>query len=388
MKLKHILTIASLLVATLGEAQSVGPDTTGMNIDAHTWTRNVRLGWNLGNQLECGGTGLNWETSWGNPRVTIKTIKAVKAAGFNAIRIPVQWGQNVVNKETMEIGKKYLDRVQEVVDWCLAENMWVIINTHHEKWLEESPFYKDQKENNRKLAALWQQIATRFRDYDARLVFAGINETQVNWQAPTQENTDVTNSYNQTFVNTVRATGGKNTYRNLVVQTYSCNPHYGLKGFVIPTDPTPNRLSVEFHYYNPYVYCSGKLPKDGGFYFWGDAFKEYGKTPDENETSLIQLFDEMKAKWYDKGLGIVMGEYGVSSHYTDDANKIVEQANETYYLQKVTSEARKRGYAPFVWDNNKFGNGEEQFGIFDRNDRMKVKNTFFLQGLLEGAKDE
>ncbi|WP_238314492.1 hypothetical protein [Segatella albensis] len=78
MKLKHILTIASLLVATLGEAQSVGPDTTGMNIDAHTWTRNVRLGWNLGNQLECGGTGLNWETSWGNPRVTIKTIKAVK----------------------------------------------------------------------------------------------------------------------------------------------------------------------------------------------------------------------------------------------------------------------------------------------------------------------
>ena len=134
MKLKHILTIASLLVATLGEAQSVGPDTTGMNIDAHTWTRNVRLGWNLGNQLECGGTGLNWETSWGNPRVTIKTIKAVKAAGFNAIRIPVQWGQNVVNKETMEIGKKYLDRVQEVVDWCLAENMWVIINTHHEKF--------------------------------------------------------------------------------------------------------------------------------------------------------------------------------------------------------------------------------------------------------------
>ena len=84
MKLKHILTIASLLVATLGEAQSVGPDTTRMNIDAHTWTRNVRLGWNLGNQLECGGTGLNWETSWGNPRVTIKTIKAVKAAGFNA----------------------------------------------------------------------------------------------------------------------------------------------------------------------------------------------------------------------------------------------------------------------------------------------------------------
>ena len=376
--MKHLKAIILLLAIISIQSRAMEHD-----VDAQTWCKNVVMGWNLGNSLEAEGT----ETSWGNPTTTADMIKSIKGEGFNAVRIPVRWGQHC-DMSTMTIDEKWLSRVKEVVDWCLAEDMYVIINTHHDLWLEHYPTNAKKAELNEKLGKLWTNIATAFADYDGRLAFAGLNEVNAegNWGlTPTQENYDVTNSFNQTFVDAVRATGGNNALRNLVVQSYRCNPTMGLTNLVVPTDPTPNRLSVEFHYYDPYSYCSGAA---GSYNYWGIAFSDKGTvTPDGNEKSLANFFLTIREKWWEQGLGVVIGEYGCSCHYTT-ADKVTQEANMQYYMKCLVSEARKNGFAAFVWDNNAYGNGSEKFGIFDRKNNMKVRTPFFLDGIKEGSKTE
>ena len=375
--MKKLLLLAAIMLASMGSwAQTVEPNNEGMTLSAQEWTRDVVMGWNLGNSLECPYT----ETEWGNPKTTKAMIHAVAEAGFNAIRIPVRWINHVNNTTDMIVNADWLARVKEVVDWCLEENMYVIINSHHEEWYDRNPYYSKQEENNRMLAALWTCVATYFRDYDQRLIFAGTNETTVNWAAPTAEQQAVQNSYNQTFVDAVRETGGKNYYRNIVVQTFACSPYHGLNGFTIPTDKVEGRLSVEFHYYDPYEYCGNCT-----YYYWGEAYKDKGRIlASSTEKTITNLFDRITNTWAKKGLGVVMGEYGVSNHFTED-DKQTQQENMQYYLKCVVSEARQHGFAAFAWDNNAFNNGPENFGIFKRWQNMAVGNTYFLKGITEGA---
>ena len=369
-----------MALATLSSrAQTVAPDSEGMNLSAIEWTRDVVMGWNLGNALESSGG----ETNWGNPKTTQAMIKAVADAGFNAIRIPVRWTEQLSDAQNMVVKDTWLARVKEIVDWALAENMYVIINTHHEAWLDRNPFYSKQQENNQKLHALWTCIATYFRDYGEKLIFAGTNETTVDWSAPNTEQQTVQNSYNQTFVDAVRDTGGKNYYRNLVVQTFACSPYFGLNGFTIPTDKVEERLSVEYHYYDPYEYCGSCT-----YYYWGEAYKDKGRIlTSSTESTITNLLDRITNSWTKKGLGVVMGEYGVSNHYTSDDMQ-TQQENMQYYLKCVTGEARKHGFAAFVWDNNAFNNGPENFGIFKRWQNMAVGNEYFLRGITEGSGSE
>ena len=373
---KLFLIISVSLMAWCGYAQTVDPDSEGMEKNAKEWTKEVVMGWNLGNSLECPKT----ETEWGNPKTTKAMIHAVAEAGFNAIRLPVRWINHVTNQNDMTVDATWLARVKEVVDWCLEEDMYVIINTHHEEWLDRNPYYSKQAENNRKLTALWTSIATYFRDYGEKLIFAGTNETTVDWSAPNAEQQAVQNSYNQTFVDAVRATGGKNYYRNLVVQTFACSPYHGLNGFTIPNDKVEGRLSVEYHYYDPYEYCGNCT-----YYYWGNAYKDKGRIlTSSTEQTITNLFDRIRNEWGAKGLGVVMGEYGVANHYTEN-DKQTQMENMQYYLKCVVSEAREHGFAAFVWDNNAFNNGPENFGIFKRWQNMAVGNTYFLKGITEGA---
>lgn len=373
------------------------------DMDAHTWCKSVVMGWNLGNALESAGAEWddaaygwkniweknydNWETAWGNPKTTKTMIQKVKAEGFNAIRVPVRWVPHA-NLNTMEIDAAWLARVKEVVDWCIEEDLMVILNTHHDLWLEHYPTYARKAELNEKLKKLWTNIATAFKDYDGRLAFSGTNEVNPNGEwglSPTEEHYDVQNSFNQTFVDAVRSTGGNNLKRNLIVQTMRCDPNLGLSHFTVPTDPTADRLSVEFHYYSPYSYCSGA---EGTYYYWGAEFADKGAiTPDGNERSLATFFAKLRNEWWDKGLGVVMGEYGCSHHYTT-ADRETQEANQQYFLKCLVGEARHMGFAAFVWDNNAFGNGSEKFGIFNRNNNMSVEAPFFLNGIKEGSREE
>lgn len=368
-------------------------------VTAKQWNKDV-VGWNLGNQFECSAPGqdgesmaigmpdnsIKAETAWGNPVVTKKVIKAIKDAGFNAIRIPVRWQCHITNTQAMSIDKEWIKRIKEVVGWCLDNDLKVIINTHHDKWLEGRPFHQYKEENCQKLALLWFNIASEFASYDYRVAFAGTNEVHVkdNWGQPTAENLEVQNAYNQTFIDIVRATGGNNAKRHLIVQTYVCNPDFGINNndFIIPTDAEGNDnnyMSVEFHFYNPWEYA-GDCKK----YFWGEAYKQYGEIPESNEKTMSDFFDKVNAIWGTKNLGIIIGEWGVTDHYKGSQSDLIHE-NMTYYCKFFVSEARKRGFSTFIWDNNAFGNGQEKFGIFDRERGMKVKAEWILKGIKEGA---
>jgi endoglucanase len=374
----------------------VAANQSGMTTDAIAWTHKIYAGWNLGNSFESAGGSYNdatgqwdnvwiadrnqWETAWGNPATTEDMIKSVKAAGFNAIRIPCRWGAHVTDEETMTIDPQWLARVKQVVDYCVNNGMYTILNTHHEAWLENHPYDSEAAEISRKETLLWKQIATAFRDYSELLAFSGTNEVNVNWKSPTTENLRVQNGYNQDFINAVRSTGGRNWYRNLIVQTYSANPYYGLSGFEIPHDVVKNRLIVEFHYYDPYDYVSGSV------YYWGEPYKQYGDVSTSGQEADVKaLFQQISEAWLDRGLGVVMGEYGMSRKYTE-SGKAHQFENFTYYLKTIVSSAKAAGFAPFVWDNNEFGNGAENFGIFDRDNNMNVRMPEFLNGIMEGAK--
>ena len=364
---------------------------------AKQWNKDV-VGWNLGNQFESTpvqdsesmdidnqGSIKDAETAWGNPVVTEAMIQAVKNAGFNAIRIPIRWQCHITDVPTMSIDEAWIKRIKEVVDWCLKNGLKVIINAHNEKWLESRPTSQYKEENCKKLKLLWKNIANEFADYDSRLAFAGTNEVHVknNWGEPTAENLEVQNAYNQTFVDAVRNTGGNNAKRHLIVQTYTCNPEYGINGgFIIPTDADgngKNYMSVEFHFYQPWSYAG--YPDTGDRYdYWGDKYKDAGeKVPDENEKWMTDFFEKVVKTWSNKGLGIVIGEWGVTNRNTSNPGEVHE--NMTYYCNFLTKEAHDRGFSTFVWDNNKFNYGPENYGIFDRSNSMTVNAPWILNGI-------
>ena len=402
--LKICLLFSSMFMSISCEASaplllpSQGADeVTDVVPTAQQWNKDV-VGWNLGNEFECSAPGqdgesmqignpdgsINAETAWGNPVVTKKMIVAVKKAGFNAVRIPIRWQCHITNSQAMSIDKAWIARIKEVVGWCLSNDMKVIINVHHEKWLEGRPTYQYKEENCQKLALLWMNIASEFANYDYRLAFAGTNEVHIkdNWGKPNAENLEVQNAYNQTFVDVVRATGGNNAKRHLIVQTYVCNPQFGIDNgdFIIPNDAGDNGnryMSVEFHYYQPWDYAGGVK-----YYFWGDDYKQYGETGDSNEKTMTDFFDKVVNTWSNKGLGVVIGEWGVSDHYTaKNLDKIHE--NMTYYCRFLNTETQKRGFSTFIWDNNEFGSGQEKFGIFDRFKNMQIKAPWLLEGIFK-----
>ncbi|WP_195533702.1 glycoside hydrolase family 5 protein [Bacteroides finegoldii] len=366
---------------------------------ARQWNSEVTAGWNLGNQFECSAPGQdsesiavgdpegadNAETAWGNPLVTKKTIKAVRDAGFNAIRIPVRWQCHISNPSAMSISRIWMDRIKEVIDWCLEYNLKVIVNVHHEKWLESRPLYANKEENCQKLALLWLNIANELNKYDYRVAFAGTNEVHEpdKWGKPTTENLNVQNAYNQTFIDIVRATGMNNAKRHLIVQTYACNADYGLYNgdFIIPTDIEGNDyMSVELHYYNPWEYVGS-----GECYYWGEPYKQYGASRSD-ENTMIKFFNKLADEWSAKGLGVVIGEWGITNHFkASEADRMRE--NMSYYCKTLVSEARKRGFSTFVWDNNRFGNGADMFGIFDRSKNMSIKADWVIKGIKEGVAD-
>ena len=361
---------------------------------AKQWNKDV-VGWNLGNQFECSApdqdgesmdignppNSIHAEEAWGNPVVTEAMIQAVKKAGFNAIRIPIRWQCHITDKQAMSIDPAWIARIKTVVDWCLDNDLKVIINAHHEKWLESRPYYANQEENCQKLTLLWTNIASAFANYDSRLAFAGTNEVHIKdeWGGPSAENLEVQNAYNQTFVDAVRATGGNNAKRHLIVQTYVCNPWFGINNgdFIIPKDLDGNGnnyMSVEFHYYQPWSYA-GECKYD----YWGDFNKNTGDKPADNEKTMTDFFDQVVKTWSNQGLGIVIGEWGVTDHYKSNPEKVHE--NMTYYCKCLTKEAHDRGFSTFVWDNNKFGNGSEMYGIFDRRNNMNVNASWILNGI-------
>lgn len=351
-------------------------DDTGMKSTAVQLASRMKLGWNIGNTMEAVGG----ETGWSNPRISPELIRLVGASGFDAVRIPVSWNQHA-NQQTAKIDPAWLDRVKQVVKYCVDNKLYVIVNTHWDGgWLENNVTADKQAANNAKQRALWEQIATHLRDFDEHLLFAGASEPNVS----REEQMEVLNSYHQTFIDAVRATGGKNSHRVLVVQGPAADIRKSVDWWAtMPKDTISNKLIAEVHFYTPYNFVLMTRDEVWGkpAYYWGGGFHSSTDTEHNplwgEEADVNELFGQMKKKFIDKGIPVILGEYTAMRRdiLTGESLKL-HQASRTYYLKYVTQQALANGLIPFYWDAG--------FGVFDRRNSTVLDQTE-LDALLTGA---
>ena len=331
-------------------------------------------GWNLGNQLEAVVDGLPGETNWNNGVITEDTIKMVKEAGFSSIRVPVSYFNYIGEGPDYTIDAGWLDRVQEVVDYCINNDMYTIINMHGDGYNSMSGWFlcngDDQETIKAKYEAVWKQIAERFKDYDDHLIFESMNEEfDGNYNDPDPEYYDNINDYNQIFVDTVRQAGGNNAYRWLLIAGWNTDINYtaGDYGFKLPTDEHlsekveggQKRIMVSVHYYAPWDFCGGE---SDDITQWGvDAEKASKTSSAAGQNAMAASFKLLYDKFTSQGYPVVIGEYGAIDKTEADPDSTFYRA---YFCRKVVENSAKYGCIPVYWDNG--WNGNYGFALFDR----------------------
>lgn len=349
-------------------------------------------GWNLGNQLESVTDNVPEETNWGNPVITEKLIQSVKAAGFKSIRIPVSYFAKIDDDKDYTIDSKWLDRVQEVVNYCIKNDLYAVINIHGDGyntidggWLLCNG--KNQTEIKKKYKKVWKQIAERFKNYDEHLLFESMNEEfDGSYSEPNKEYYQNINDYNQIFVDTVRKTGDNNTKRWLIIPGWNTNIDYtaGDYGFKLPTDQYRNksidkeeqRIMISVHYYSPWDFCGGE---NCVITQWGNEADDPSKTSTTcDETYMKNQLNLMKTTFADKGYPVFIGEYGSINKTSYDSENEYYRA---YFARKLCQLSRKNGCIPMYWDNGY--NGVHGFGLFDRT-TCEITQPVIIDAIMEG----
>ena len=393
--------IAAVLVGTVVAGSFTAPfsvqaakkDTTSFeDLNQSQIVEALGPGWNLGNQLESVTDNVPEETNWGNPVITEKLIQSVKAAGFKSIRIPVSYFAKIDDDKDYTIDSKWLDRVQEVVDYCIKNDLYAVINIHGDgyntidgSWLLCNG--KNQTEIKKKYKKVWKQIAERFKNYDEHLLFESMNEEfDGSYSEPNKEYYQNINDYNQIFVDTVRKTGDNNTKRWLIIPGWNTNIDYtaGDYGFKLPTDQyrdksidkEEQRIMISVHYYSPWDFCGGE---NGVITQWGNEADDPSKTSTTcDETYMKNQLNLMKTTFADKGYPVFIGEYGSIGKTSYDSENEYYRA---YFARKLCQLSRKNGCIPMYWDNGY--NGVHGFGLFDRT-TCEVTQPVIIDAIMEG----
>ena len=325
-------------------------------------TEAMGVGYNLGNSLEANSGGTPNETAWGNPVLTKEFVLAAKAAGFQSIRIPVSYLSKIDDNNGYKIDSAWLDHVQEVVDYCVQNDMYAIVNMHGDGYTTVSGSWllcanSDQTKIKAKYKACWEQIADRFKNYDEHLIFESMNEEfDGTYGTPNKTAYNNINDYNQIFVDTVRQTGGNNDRRWLLIPGWNTNINYTADnyGFVLPTDQYlssdiasgEKRIMISVHYYDPWDFCGTESADKTQ---WGSEATNQSKVPTwGDESYMASQFKKMHDKFVSQGYGVIIGEFGaINKANYDSQNKACRAA----YYQKVCYYAKQYELVPVAWDN-------------------------------------
>ncbi len=326
------------------------PDTEEPQMTAMEIAQAMGIGLNLGNTFdgfyldEKNRTGFasiignnkpeNYEVCWGAPVTTEAMIQGIADAGFQNIRIPVFWGNMMQDDGTYTIGQPFIDRVAEVVDWALKYDLYCVINMHHyDEYLVEN---LSEEETLKAVDRVWTQLAEYFKDYPDTLIFEGFNENVGTAIGGKQASYDYANALNQTFVDAVRKTGGRNETRMLIASGYHTNIDATTnRKFVLPTDTTPDRLMVSVHYVDNNMFWSNQLG--------GQTWYDY---------SVAQL-ELLKNAFLDKGIPVYIGECTSRTSYFSNADRFSANAiyGDSYNVFKTEMELiTDYGCVPVIWD--------------------------------------
>ena len=373
------------IVESVTVNQVAGQVEANMDRTAKELAKAMYPGWNLGNTMEAGDMannftnagGLGAETAWQSTQTTKALIDFVKAQGFKSVRIPTSWVMgHITDAENMTIDPAWLARVKEIVDYCISDGLYVFINDHWDGgWIEVEGFSKTSSsyeavdetiiaEKVNKLKKLWTNIATYFKDYNEYLMFAGLNEPFQEYSlfgTRHSELTPILERYNQAFVDAVRATGGNNAKRVLIVQGPSTNISSTVNYFNLPTDTENGKLMVEVHYYEPWDFCGSNATKD-----WNA------------DASVKTSFESLKTKFVNHDIPVVIGEYGANwQENTESHNDAIRR-----YFKSVVENAGNCGIVPFAWDINVVS--YPNMSIINRTG-LSVWNTPAMTGITEGV---
>lgn len=369
---------------------------TDAEADALSFVQDMKIGWNLGNTFDAvdyGGLSdeLQYESCWCNAVTTKEMIDTLKEAGFQTIRIPVSWHNHLTNEseasvfvadENHVISTAWMDRVQEVVDYAIDNDMYVILNIHHDnsveyiypssEYLEQSKIY---------VTDIWRQIAERFKDYDEHLIMEAMNEPRLvgtanEWWLDLQKEecidaVECINQLNRAFVDVVRSSGGKNAERYLMVPGYAAsldgavNPYFSLPEDIAENQ---NKILVSVHAYTPYAFAL-QAPGESG------STDSFDVNSPSSTSEIDKLMDTLYDTFIQNGTGVVIGEFGAR----DKGGNTQARADfSAYYVEA----ARARGITCCVWDNNAFTGNGENFGLFRRTS-LQFLYPEILESLME-----
>lgn len=356
-----------------------------MNSTAMELASRMYPGWNLGNTLEAPGSNVNAETSWQKTKTTQEVIDFVKAQGFKSIRIPCSWKCHM--DASNKIDADWMARVKTIVDYCIKDGLYVVLNDHWDNgWLENniSPYSDDRAKI---LKTMWTQIATNFADYGEELLFAGLNEPNADSQAKTNDLV----RYEQVFIDAVRATGGNNALRTLLVQGPNTDiDNTGKYYTTLPTDEAKDRLMVEVHFYSPWNFCGMEKDESWGkmFYFWGAGNHVSGSSYNANwgeEQYVKDQMKKMKTQFVDKGIPVYIGEYSCLWREIGE-NQDKHDASVRLFHEVVVRECINNGCIPVLWDPNSCNHGgtKGSMSVLNRS-TLSVWNTFALEGIQAGV---
>ncbi len=358
------LFASPLVPANAGEQENnTGIQQSFRNITVDEMVAEMGAGWNLGNTMD-GHTGFTPnETLWQSVETSKKLIKSIHDMGFNTVRVPVTWG-NMINDEDYSIKESWISRVQDIVDYCISQDMYVIINIHHDGaeqtgWLRIASDEFDLVKE--KYQGVWNTIAERFKNYDEHLLFESMNEVTgpYSTEAGILSDTEKIMELNQIFVDTVRATGSNNAQRWLVVCgkytniEYTTNEKYG---FDLPTDSTENKIFVSVHYYD-----------------WTFGMKESLEDTDWSYTDCLNLekeFKKLSDRFTSKGIPVLLGEYGCINK-----NNAIDRA---YHIECVSELCRENGVVGCYWDQGEYDNSKDYdycFSLVDRRTGEAIDKT-------------
>lgn len=322
------------------------------NITSQQLVEDMTFGWNLGNTLDVcqadrdGDGKINEhveagekvdETLWGNPKATKELFTSLKKNGVNAVRIPVTWRDHMDRKGNID--KEWMDRVQQVVDYAYSQGMYVIINVHHDgggdpkfgAWIiEESQ--KDYNTFLKKYKNIWKQIAERFKNYSDYLIFESMNEVGFDtlYNKNKADAYNLINKINQDFVDIIRATGGNNAKRHLLIAGYYTDIERTCDSLYKMPDDKAGRCILSVHYYTPWDFCTCDRK-----HTWGT---------NSEVRQMETLIGKMKKNFVDKGIPVIIGEYAASG---SDLSSCI------FFIEKLNKLCSDYGIATFIWDNGR-----------------------------------
>lgn len=322
------------------------------NIASQQLVEDMTFGWNLGNTLDVcqadrdGDGKINEhveagekvdETLWGNPKATKELFTSLKKNGVNAVRIPVTWRDYMDSNGNID--REWMDRVQQVVDYAYSQGMYVIINVHHDgggdpkfgAWIiEESQ--KDYNTFLKKYKNVWKQIAERFKNYSDYLIFESMNEVGFDtlYNKNKADAYNLINKINQDFVDIIRATGGNNAKRHLLIAGYYTDIERTCDSLYKMPDDKAGRCILSVHYYTPWDFCTCDIK-----HTWGTK---------SEVRQMETLIGKMKKNFVDKGIPVIIGEYAASG---SDLSSCI------FFIEKLNKLCSDYGIATFIWDSGR-----------------------------------